>query len=133
MAYIPDFCSYELTPGQMARMIAQVKAEKDYIYCNYASVLDAAKCAGVVCASTATSPNCAAQTCDTASDCSGATTCTPKVCISNECVDGADPCLGQTCITNPICGLTCIVCDNNQVVGTLLSRRLAWLFNCLFL
>jgi hypothetical protein len=36
MAYIPDFCSYELTPGQMTRMIAQVKAGKQYIYCNYA-------------------------------------------------------------------------------------------------
>jgi hypothetical protein len=36
MAYIPDFCSNELTPGQMTRMIAQVKANKQYIYCNYA-------------------------------------------------------------------------------------------------
>lgn len=48
----------ELTPGQMARMIAQVKAEKDYIYCNYADVEDPEKCANVPCASTATSPNC---------------------------------------------------------------------------
>ncbi len=39
MAYIPDFCSYELTPGQMTRMIAQVKAGKQYIYCNYAGEL----------------------------------------------------------------------------------------------
>ena len=38
MAYIPDWCSYELTPGQMARMIAQIKQEKDYIY----------KCPGVM-------------------------------------------------------------------------------------
>ncbi|KAL7437580.1 hypothetical protein ACHAXH_004618 [Discostella pseudostelligera] len=59
MAYIPDFCSYEMTPGQMARMIAQVKQEKDYIYCNYANVLDVAKCGtNPPCASTATSPNC---------------------------------------------------------------------------
>lgn len=58
MAYIPDYCSYELTPGQMARMIAQVKSEKDYIYCNYASVSDETKCGAVPCASTATSPNC---------------------------------------------------------------------------
>ena len=36
MAYVPDFCSNELTPGQMVRMIAQVKASKQYIYCNYA-------------------------------------------------------------------------------------------------
>lgn len=39
MAYIPDFCSNELTPGQMTRMIAQVKAKKQYIYCNYAGEL----------------------------------------------------------------------------------------------
>jgi len=58
MAYIPDFCSYELTPGQMARMIAQVKAGKIYIYCNYADVLDSSTCAQVPCSSTATSPNC---------------------------------------------------------------------------
>lgn len=58
MAYIPDFCSYELTPGQMARMIAQVKAGKNYIYCNYADVLDTMTCAQVPCSSTATSPNC---------------------------------------------------------------------------
>jgi hypothetical protein len=40
MAYIPDFCSYELTPGQMTRMIAQVKSGKLYIYCNYAGELN---------------------------------------------------------------------------------------------
>lgn len=59
MAYIPDICRYEATPGQMARMIAQIKQEKDYIYCNYANVLDVAKCGtNPPCASTATSPNC---------------------------------------------------------------------------
>jgi len=43
----------------MARMIAQVKQEKDYIYCNYANVLDTAKCGtNPPCASTNTSPNC---------------------------------------------------------------------------
>ena len=55
------FChsSYELTPGQMARMISQVKQEKDYIYCNYANVLDTVKCgSNPPCGSTATSPNC---------------------------------------------------------------------------
>ena len=31
MSYIPDFCSNELTPGQMTRMIALVKANKQYI------------------------------------------------------------------------------------------------------
>ena len=36
MAYVPDFCTHELTPGQMVRMIAQVKATKQYLYCNYA-------------------------------------------------------------------------------------------------
>ncbi len=40
-------------------MIAQVKQEKDYIYCNYANVIDVAKCGtNPPCASTATSPNC---------------------------------------------------------------------------
>mmetsp|Transcript_36922 Transcript_36922/g.77420 ORF Transcript_36922/g.77420 Transcript_36922/m.77420 type:complete len:108 (+) Transcript_36922:2-325(+) len=62
MAYIPDWCSYELTPGQMASMMAQVKQEKDYIYCNYADVLDPVKCGNnPPCASTATSPNCVSQ------------------------------------------------------------------------
>lgn len=36
MNYMPDWCLYELTPGQMIRMVAQVKARKRYIYCNYA-------------------------------------------------------------------------------------------------
>lgn len=63
MAYVPDFCIYEFTPGQMSRMMAQVKASKDLIYCNYADLLDDEKCmladdAPVECASTATSPNC---------------------------------------------------------------------------
>jgi len=58
MAYVPDWCSYELTPGQMMRMIAQVKEEKTYIYCNYADVEDPEKCLNIDCASTATSPNC---------------------------------------------------------------------------
>ena len=40
-------------------MIAQIKQEKDYIYCNYANVLDVGKCGtNPPCASTATSPNC---------------------------------------------------------------------------
>ena len=54
----PNYCEYAHTPGQMARMIAQVKQEKDYIYCNYANIRDNVKCASIPCASTATSPNC---------------------------------------------------------------------------
>lgn len=48
MAYIPDWCAYEFTPGQMARMIAQVKAEKDiskflcYLSCPYIYIVNAA-------------------------------------------------------------------------------------------
>ncbi|KAL9185844.1 hypothetical protein ACHAXT_003621 [Thalassiosira profunda] len=51
----------ETTPGQMARMEAQVKAEKDYIYCNYADMEDPT-CSNVPCAPTATSPNCVSGT-----------------------------------------------------------------------
>jgi Pregnancy-associated plasma protein-A len=61
MSYIPDYCSYEFTPGQMAKMMSQIRTYKDYIYCNYANILDSAKCAGIPCASTATSPNCASS------------------------------------------------------------------------
>jgi hypothetical protein len=35
---MPDWCLYELTPGQMMRMVAQVKARKSYMYCNYAGM-----------------------------------------------------------------------------------------------
>jgi len=58
MSYSPDYCVRELTPGQMLRMMAQVKMYKDYIYCNYATVKDPSKCTDVPCASTSTSPNC---------------------------------------------------------------------------
>lgn len=58
MSYIPDFCSYEFTPGQMAKMMTQTRKYKIYMYCNYANVRDTAVCASVPCASTATSPNC---------------------------------------------------------------------------
>lgn len=61
MAYIPDWCKYELTPGQAARMMAATKPEKTWIYCNYASVLDPAVCAAIPCGPLATSPNCASQ------------------------------------------------------------------------
>jgi hypothetical protein len=54
----PDYCVFDFTPGQMVRMIAEVKQEKDYIYCNYANIKDDTKCASIPCASTATSPNC---------------------------------------------------------------------------
>lgn len=56
--------SRELTPGQMARMIVQVKEEKDYIYCNYANVLDEtkSKCGtSPTCGSTTTSPKTALE------------------------------------------------------------------------
>jgi hypothetical protein len=59
MSYIPDFCIHEFTPGQLARMISQTYTYKDYMYCNYANIIDTGKCANVPCASTATSPNCA--------------------------------------------------------------------------
>jgi len=58
MNYMPDWCLHELTPGQMARMIAQVKARKSYIYCNYADVLDSTTCSNIPCSINATSPNC---------------------------------------------------------------------------
>lgn len=58
MAYSPDYCIFELTPGQMVRMMAQIRSYKDYIYCNYVNFVDSAKCTNVPCASTATSPNC---------------------------------------------------------------------------
>jgi Pregnancy-associated plasma protein-A len=59
MSYAPDFCTYELTPGQMARMMAQVRQYKPYLYCNFASNTDASICKNVPCFSGATSPNCA--------------------------------------------------------------------------
>jgi Pregnancy-associated plasma protein-A len=59
MSYSPDFCTYELTPGQMARMMAQVRQYKPYLYCNFASNTDASICKNVPCSSGATSPNCA--------------------------------------------------------------------------
>jgi hypothetical protein len=65
-------------------MIAQVKAEKDYIYCNYASVSDPVKCANVPCASTATSPNCV---CQVGADCDDGIACTTDVCNAGSCVN----------------------------------------------
>jgi hypothetical protein len=61
MSYIPDWCAYEFTPGQLARMLAQTYAFKPYIYCNYANYTDFSKCSGIPCATTATSPYCATQ------------------------------------------------------------------------
>jgi hypothetical protein len=55
---VPDWCMYEFTPGQMARMMAEIYAEKDILYCNYADIMDKEKCADIPCGSTATSPNC---------------------------------------------------------------------------
>jgi Pregnancy-associated plasma protein-A len=59
MSYSPDFCSFEFTPGQMARMMAQTHKYKTYIYCNYSNIRDVVKCNNVPCFSNATSPNCA--------------------------------------------------------------------------
>lgn len=60
MSYIPDFCAYEFTPGQMARMMSQIYSYKTYIYCNYASMTNPNKCQGIPCSSNATSPRCTA-------------------------------------------------------------------------
>lgn len=59
MSYAPDFCSYEFTPGQLSRMMAQTRMYKTIIYCNYADVADNANCKNVPCFAAATSPNCA--------------------------------------------------------------------------
>ena len=61
MSYIPDFCKFEFTPGQMVKMSVETKAEKDLIYCNYANVEDPAKCSGISCGPDSTSPNCKSQ------------------------------------------------------------------------
>jgi hypothetical protein len=44
--------------GQMLKMIAQVCDFKDYIFCNYANILDDDKCGNVACVTTATNSNC---------------------------------------------------------------------------
>jgi hypothetical protein len=58
MAYVPDYCVYEFTIGQMAQMMSQIRKHKDYIYCNYGTRIDTNKCRNVPCSSIATSPNC---------------------------------------------------------------------------
>lgn len=58
MSYIPDQCSHEFTVGQMARMMAQIRRNKPYIYCNYASINDTEKCGEIPCGNSSTSPNC---------------------------------------------------------------------------
>lgn len=58
MSYIPDECSEEFTVGQMARMIAQVRLHKSYVYCSYASIQDSQKCSTIPCGKSSTSPNC---------------------------------------------------------------------------
>jgi hypothetical protein len=58
MSYVPDWCAYEFTPGQLARMLAQTLSYKPFIYCNYSNHANSNKCTGVPCASTATSPYC---------------------------------------------------------------------------
>jgi hypothetical protein len=58
MAYIPDLCAHEFTPGQLARMLAQTFSFKTYIYCNYSTHANSEKCSGIPCATSATSPFC---------------------------------------------------------------------------
>lgn len=58
MSYAPDYCIYEFTMGQMARMMAQIRRYKPYIYCNYGTRVDAATCRNVPCSSFATGVNC---------------------------------------------------------------------------
>lgn len=83
----------------MARMIAQVKTYKTYIYCNYADVTDSSVCSGVPCASTATSDHClpAEPTASPApspvctpvtEDCSGQEYCEVSACIDANCAGG---------------------------------------------
>jgi hypothetical protein len=57
MSYVPDYCGFEFTSGQMLRMMAQAKT-KTYIYCNYADILDTTTCSNIPCGPDATSPNC---------------------------------------------------------------------------
>jgi hypothetical protein len=58
MSYSPDYCMHEFTTGQMTRMMAQIRQYKDYIYCNYGTLVENDKCQSVSCVTTATSPNC---------------------------------------------------------------------------
>lgn len=112
MAYVPDFCSHEFTPGQVLRMMSEFKAEKDIMYCNYADVVDAAKCAGVPCGPDATSPNCV-ESCVTDGDCTGGSVCNPRGCVSSLCADKAGPCTGtDICTETPACGLASCSCSN---------------------
>jgi Metallo-peptidase family M12 len=60
MSYVPDFCIYEFTVGQMARMMSRIRQYKPYIYCNYGNRLDTATCQNVPCTSFATGVNCVA-------------------------------------------------------------------------
>jgi Pregnancy-associated plasma protein-A len=61
MSYIPDECSHEFTIGQMARMMAQIRMYKSYIYCSYASIEDSQMCSSIPCGEASTSPNCITQ------------------------------------------------------------------------
>jgi hypothetical protein len=58
MTLAPDICIHELTPGQLVKMMAQVRVNQIYFYCNYATIVDTETCTNIPCASNATSPNC---------------------------------------------------------------------------
>lgn len=59
MTYAPDICKQEFTVGQLVRMMSQIRAHKQYIYCNYANILDNATCTNdIPCSSVATNPRC---------------------------------------------------------------------------
>ena len=58
MSYVPDFCVYEFTMGQMARMMSQIRQYKAYIYCNYGTRVDTKTCRDIPCSSFATGVNC---------------------------------------------------------------------------
>lgn len=116
MAYIPDYCSYELTLGQVIRMQSQIKAAKDYIYCNYASVSDLTKCANVPCGPDATSPNCVVvnPTCTMDSECDNLeiAACDNFVCLTGICQRvSLCPVAGETCVPNACA--TCSDCSSS--------------------
>ena len=60
MSYAPDFCSYELTVGQMAKMMSRIRRFKTFLYCNFGTNVDTATCRNVPCCSFATGINCIA-------------------------------------------------------------------------
>lgn len=59
MSYSPDWCTTGFTPGQLVRVMAQTRSKKQYMYCNYADILDDDICTNAIpCSSLATNPRC---------------------------------------------------------------------------